>query len=396
VKAGWEQKRLGDVCTVNKRKHDGSSKPYVGMEDIESGTGRHLGAKSPLAVKSLTFAFTPDHVLYGRLRPYLNKVFLPDFDGHCSTEIFPLQPMPALDKGFLYHWITQETVVAAIDVTCTGARMPRADVNDILEFEIPLPHLDEQRRIVAVLDKAFAGIATATANAQKNLTNARAFFEGYLNSSFAECATGGELHKLSDLMEISHGFAFKGEDFSKSEDESKSIVLTPGNYTENAELDFSPGRTKRLATVPPRAFQFNEGDLTIVMTDLSSKMKILGKPAFIDRPNVLHNQRIGRVIFKTHNVHARLVYYFLRSDESLRRIRETATGTMVRHTAPSRILSNAIPVPKSANDQSAMVERLDGVDEYASNLEVLYRRKLTALTELKQSLLQKAFAGELT
>ena len=92
MNAGWGLRRLGDVCAINKRKHDGSAKPYVGMEDIESGTGRHLGAKTPLAVKSLTFGFRPEQVLYGRLRPYLNKVLLPDFEGHCSTEIFPLQP----------------------------------------------------------------------------------------------------------------------------------------------------------------------------------------------------------------------------------------------------------------------------------------------------------------
>ena len=305
-----------------------------------------------------------------------------------------LTPGDMLDTSYLYYFLYFSR--DALDGLGTGTTFKELSSSNLANFQIPLPPLDEQRRIVAVLDKAFAGIATATANAHKNLINARALFESYLESSFAECAVSEESHKLSDIMEISHGFAFKGEDFSKSDDESRPIVLTPGNYTQNAELDFSPSRTKRLANLPPKAFQFKEGDLTVVMTDLSSKMKILGKPAFIDRPDVLHNQRIGRVIFKTDMVDARLVYHFLRSEVSLRRIRETATGTMVRHTAPSRILSNVIPVPKLAIDQSTMVARLDDVDEDVLNLEVLYRRKLTALTDLKQSLLHKAFAGELT
>ena len=101
-------------------------------------------------------------------------------------------------------------------------------------------------------------------------------------------------------------------------------------------------------------------------------------------------------MFKTDAIDARLVYHFLRSEVPLRRIRDTATGTMVRHTAPSRILSNVITVPRSAIEQAAMVARLDVIDENARQLETLYAHKIAALSELKQSLLKKAFAGELT
>ena len=99
MKKGWEEKKLGDVCLLDKKKHDGSDLPYVGMEDISSGTGLFLGSVAPQQVKSSTFTFTQNHVLYGRLRPYLNKALIPDFTGHCSTEIFPLLPEEAL-KNF--------------------------------------------------------------------------------------------------------------------------------------------------------------------------------------------------------------------------------------------------------------------------------------------------------
>ena len=74
----------------------------VGLEDIESGTGKFLGTKNPLTVKSSTFRFSSKHLLYGRLRPYLNKVMLPDFDGHCSTEIFPIRLSPQLNREYLF------------------------------------------------------------------------------------------------------------------------------------------------------------------------------------------------------------------------------------------------------------------------------------------------------
>ena len=155
--ADWEVKTLGEVCALEKTKHSGIQLPYVGMEDIESDTGNFTGNRQPLSVKSSTFAFTPDHMLYGRLRPYLNKVLLPDFEGHCSTEIFPIKTSPELDKRFLFHWISDSRQVKRINETCTGARMPRANLKEVLLFQIPIPPLAEQERIVGILNQAFEG-----------------------------------------------------------------------------------------------------------------------------------------------------------------------------------------------------------------------------------------------
>ena len=90
-------------------------------------------------VKSLTFRFSPVHVLYGRLRPYLNEVLLPDFEGHCSAEIFPISPGPEVLRECLFYWLSMDATVKAIDATSTGARMPRANMNAVLDFELPLP-----------------------------------------------------------------------------------------------------------------------------------------------------------------------------------------------------------------------------------------------------------------
>ncbi len=94
------------------------------------------------------------------------------------------------------------------------------------------------------------------------------------------------------------------------------------------------------------------------MTDLSSKMKILGKPAFINYPNILHNQRIGLIKFKNKSVYPRLLYYFFLTKNFTKNIKETATGTMVRHTSPKRILMNKIFIPP-LEEQKQIVEILD-------------------------------------
>jgi type I restriction enzyme S subunit len=189
---------LGDLCAFDKSQGIHTNLPYVGLEHIESGTGQYLGNLEPTDVKSSTFKFNDSHVLYGRLRPYLNKVLLPDFEGHCSTEIFPIQIKPGLLREYLGHWLMSESVVESINATCTGARMPRADMNEVLEFNIPVPSEQLQRRIVTLLDEAFADIATAKAKAEKNLQNARELFERYLNALFSQKGNGWEAKRLED------------------------------------------------------------------------------------------------------------------------------------------------------------------------------------------------------
>jgi type I restriction enzyme S subunit len=154
VREGWVAKKFGDVCTLDRTHDNGVALPYIGLEDIVSGAGEFTGSKEPKKVQSSTFKFTSNHILYGRLRPYLNKVFLPDFSGHCSTEIFPIRPAPNVDRHYLYYWLSMGSTVKEIDLTSTGARMPRANMDAILELPISLPSLPEQQRIVAILDEA--------------------------------------------------------------------------------------------------------------------------------------------------------------------------------------------------------------------------------------------------
>ncbi len=193
MKSGWQTKALGEVCAFDKAQGIHRHLPYVGLENIESHTARFIGSSEPQSMKSSTFRFSSEHVLYGRLRPYLNKVLAPDFVGHCSTEIFPIKPSPELTREYLVYWLLADETVDRINPTCTGARMPRANMNEVLEFDFPFPPLPEQQRIVDILDEAFDGIATAKANAEKNLQNARALFESHLHSDHVEKAFLGDL-----------------------------------------------------------------------------------------------------------------------------------------------------------------------------------------------------------
>jgi type I restriction enzyme S subunit len=306
-----------------------------------------------------------------------------------------ITPKDHIDPRYLFYVMTSPEYKSFIEKLSDGVNINNLKFSDLQLFSLAVPPLVEQKQIVAILDGVVEGISAAIGNAEKNVANARELFDSYLNSVFIQKGDGWVERTLESLIDVMHGFAFDGRDFETSDDPDKFIVLTPGNYTENAELSFTPKNTKRFIGSPPDAYLFEPGDLTVVMTDLSSKMKILGKPAFVEQANVLHNQRIGRVRIKGASVTSRFVYYFLRTQKVMREIKRTSTGTMVRHTAPKRILNITIPLPQNIGDQKEITARLDSLSAEIRNLESVYRQKLTSLVKLKQAILQKAFAGEL-
>lgn len=150
--------RIGDLCSVSRQQYrpsTGDALRYIGLEHVEAGTGRILPpARDEESFRGAGFAFDNRHVLYGKLRPYLNKVALPDGDGRCSMELVPLLPKPDVDRAYLAAVLRTPAVVEHISARNTGSRMPRADISLLMDYNVPLPPLDEQRRIVDLLSRA--------------------------------------------------------------------------------------------------------------------------------------------------------------------------------------------------------------------------------------------------
>ena len=392
---GWKVNALGDVCVIDKKKYDGEHLPYVGLEHIESKTGKFLGRYEPLKVKSTTFKFTEEHVLYGRLRPYLNKVLLPTFKGHCSSEIFPIKVKPDLDRKFFYYWISWYPVVKEIDKTCTGTRMPRANVNKVLEFEIPLPPLPEQKRIVAILDEAFAGIEKAMANTERNLANAKELFDSYLESVISEKGAGWEEKKIKSVCNLLNGFAFKSKDAVESSDVQ---LIRMGNlYKNNLDLNRRSSFYPDIFAQRYKRYVLSRGDLIISLTGTMDKQDY-GYTVEIPYTNrkLLLNQRIAK--FDNINediVNRRYFLHFLRSKPFLNKLYSSARGVRQANLSSISIKELRIAYP-SISEQRRLADNFDMLQSETQRLQSIYQQKLTALAELKQSLLQKAFFGELT
>lgn len=151
--------RIGDIATIERQTVDPNSiadgSLYVGLEHIEKG-GRlkHINPVSRGDLSSTKFQFTGKHVLFGKLRPNLAKVALPDFSGVCSTDILPILPGPNLDRRYLAYYLLQPKMISYASSRATGINLPRLSPGALADFEIPLPPLKEQQRIAAILDKA--------------------------------------------------------------------------------------------------------------------------------------------------------------------------------------------------------------------------------------------------
>lgn len=175
---------LGEVIKLDRAIISvGSDKglPYVGLEDIEKDTGHFINGFIPTIKPMLAanYKFTSQHILYGKLRPYLNKVVEPDFDGICTTELLPLLPNDKkLNKTYLWAYLLNPGFVKWANSQVSGANLPRIDPNLILDQLIPLPPLDEQKRIAAVLQKAD--------RVRRLRRYARELSDGYLQSVFLE------------------------------------------------------------------------------------------------------------------------------------------------------------------------------------------------------------------
>jgi type I restriction enzyme S subunit len=147
---------------------------------------------------------------------------------------------------------------------------------------------------------------------------------------------------MGDLLEIKHGFAFLGEHFGST---GTHVVLTPGNFLEEGGFKEKSDKAKWYSGPVPADYVLNEGDLIVAMTEQAEGL--LGSSALIPRSGVyLHNQRLGLVQIRDRKqADQHFIYYLFNSKPVRQQIRGSASGTKIRHTAPSRIADVKVSVP---------------------------------------------------
>lgn len=397
MKKGWRTKRFGDVCAFDKAQGLHRGLPYVGLEHIESHTGCFIGSREPQPVKSSTFRFSEKHVLYGRLRPYLNKALGPDFEGHCSTEIFPIKPGPELSREYLLYWLLADETCDRINATCTGARMPRADMNEVLGFEFPLPPLPEQQRIVGILDEAFEGIAHAKANAEQNLRNARDLFTSWFSSpTFRSEQVDWERTTVAEIAALKKGSIRTGPFGSQllhSEFVDTGVaVLGIDNAVAN---EFRWGKSRFITPEKYKQlerYRVHPGDVLITIMGTCGRCVIVPD----EIPIAINTKHLCCITLNRSKclpgyLHTYFLYHPLAQGFLVKR----AKGAIMAGLNMGLIEELPVLLPPLER-QRELVATLDSLRKETQRLKSIYQQKLTALDELKKSLLDQAFSGQLT
>jgi type I restriction enzyme, S subunit len=264
----------------------------------------------------------------------------------------------------------------AVDAETTGTTRKRISRSKLGQIAIPVPPLPEQQRIVNILNEAFEGIATAKANAQKNLQNARALFESQLQSVFTQRGRGWTQCRLSDVCIFVNGRAYKQNEML---DSGKYPLLRVGNFFTNRDWYYSD-----LELEPDK--YCDNGDLLYAWSASFG-------PRIWDGGKVIYHYHIWKILPRSAVVEKRFLLHLLAWD--VEQIKQAhGTGTTMMHVSKGSMENRVVPVP-SLNEQSSIAAELDDLTNNIRRLESLYERKVAALESLKKSLLHQAFTGRL-
>ena len=264
---------LGELCDMDRRgvRPDdplASCLPFVGVENVGSGTGfLNFDTKSRLgSQRSASFRFDSRHVLYAKLRPYLNKVATPDFAGRCSTELVPLLPRAGVDRAFLAHLLRREETVAFVMASATGARMPRADMRVLLSMPVSVPPLHEQRRVAGILDRA-ARIECLHARAADRLNDFTLALFVRMFGDPTNNRMGWPVYPLIELLQ----------------DQTKCVKkIQKKNYKESGEVPIiDQGVTHIAGYTNEIGGQFNGASPVIIFGDHTRRFKLVRSPFFL-------------------------------------------------------------------------------------------------------------------
>ena len=375
----WQVQSLGNVCliigggTPSKQNDDfyGGEIPWATVRDMKHDVITKTEHKiTQEAIKSSATNIIDKENVVIATRVGLGKVCFLAQDTAINQDlrgIIPKNPNK-IDTRFLFWWL--KSISSLIEKAGTGMTVKGVKLPFIKSLEIPVPSIAEQKRIVAILDEAFEGIDGAIANTEKNLANARELFESYLNAIFTHKGDDWEDKKLGDICENL---------------DSKRVPITKSKRT-SGEIPYygASGVVDYVAE-----YIFDE-DLLLVSEDGANLLARTYPIAFSISGKAWINNHAHVLRFEDMSLQKFIEYYL--NSISL----EPYVSGMAQPKLNQRSL-NSIPVPFAPKaDLEQIVENIDSLFSETKRLEAIYQQKLAALHELKQSILQKAFSGELT
>ncbi|MDP1899207.1 MAG: restriction endonuclease subunit S [Rubrivivax sp.] len=398
--AGWEAKPLGELCAFQRGltygksdEVDVSSNVVLRANNVDLAT--HTLDLSDLRYISDTVSVpAAKRVRKGSLlictasgsKAHLGKIAYVDADYGYAFGGFmgQISPVHGVNGRYLFHALTSPAYKAFIATLSDGVNINNLKFDDLLQFSVPVPGLDEQHRIVAILDEAFEGIATAKANAEKNLRNARELFELQLAVALRRGGEGwiemciGDACTLRSGTTVPVGIERSAGDVpyvkvaEMTMPANRDGVTTSIRFLNRADIKPSWLIPAGAVLFPKRGGAILTNKKRLALVDMCADLNIM---------SVIPSDKVTPEF---------LYLYFLTVD-----MRKLGTGSSIPQINNYDIAPLLISFPASRAKQAEVTEALRAAESECQALAATYERKLAALAELKKSLLHQAFSGAL-
>ena len=411
MKKGWEIKRLDQLFDVK------SSKRVLQSEWKEAGIpfyrGREITTLSKFGTvdnelfidkahyKSLREKYgvpEPEDLMVTAIGTIGNAYIVQEHDKFYfkDASVLWLKKTSGVISKFILHWINSTLFKEQLNIG-HGATVDTLTISKLASLQLSLPPLEEQRKIVAILDEAFEGLDRARANTEANLASVKELFSNFLSMQMVSDSTTWTRYNFADASVLKIVDGDRGTNYPKKTEFTETGFCLFLN-TKNVSPDgFDFGETMFISREKDNLLR--KGKLKprdVIMTTRGT----IGNVAIFDETVPYKHIRInsGMLILRPNEslLRSEFLFELLRSKVIKDQIATHVSGT-AQPQLPIRSLSKFIlPAPKSLSEQMRIVERLREISKELELLTLKYLHKREDLSDLRQSLLQKAFAGELT
>ncbi|MFT5543702.1 MAG: type I restriction enzyme S subunit [Arenicella sp.] len=408
---GWRATQLGEVVEYGKTQKCGLSDITVDtwileLEDIEKISSRIIQRlnTSERPFKSTKNKFKKGDVLYGKLRPYLNKVVIADDNGVCSTEIIPLDAEPNVNNHYLFHWLKSEAFLNYVVEVSYGVNMPRLGTKDGLLAPFVLPPLAEQKVIADKLDTLLAKVETTKARLDCIPQILKTFRQSVLAA-----AVSGKLteewrevtkakvwtnEKLGDVIgDISQGWSPKCLN-EVTVDESWGVIKT----SSVQKILFVEEENKKLPE-NLKVRQHLKVEVGDILTTRAGPRSRCGITCYVKSIslNLMICDKVYRYRVRPQFGLNKFLVMQLNSSSALEKIETLKTGISESGMNLTQKKFKELPLLwPSLEEQTEIVCRVEELFTFADSIEQKANVALARVNNITQSILAKAFRGELT
>jgi type I restriction enzyme S subunit len=393
----WVIKRLGDVCKTgaggtplksNCKYYEGGTIPWLLSGEVAQGEiseSKNFITQAGLDNSSAKI-FPVNTVLVAMYGATAGQVGILRFEAATNQAICGIHPNEKLVPEFIYYAMLSKQ--AELIAKASGNAQPNISQIKVKNTEIPIPPIAEQKRIVAILDEAFEGIDGAIANTERNLVNARELFESYLNQKLLSVASSEPTQTLSCITELIVDCEHKT---APTQETGFPSIRTPNIGKGFLNFDNVNRVSEETYELWTRRAKPKPGDLILAREAPAGNVGVIP-----EGQTVCLGQRTVLIRPKSEITDSQYLAFLLLHPIMQKRLLAHSTGATVQHVNMKDIRELAISDLPPFSDQTSCVQELGEAKIQVNRLEAIYQQKLTALNELKQSILQKAFSGELT